>query len=132
MRYLKILTVLSFCLLTASYASAQRVVVGLGVGAPVVAGPAYVGPAPVCAYGYYPNPPYACAPVGFYGPRWFVGGVFIGAGPWYHGPYFRPGFGRPVWGPGPRPFVRGPVYVGRGHEVGEFHGGAGFHGGYRR
>ena len=31
-----------------------------------------VGVAPVCPYGYY-------------GPDWFLGGVFIGAGPWFHG-----------------------------------------------
>ena len=40
---------------------------------------------PVCPYGYYSYYPYACAPYGFYGPQWFVGGVFIGAGPWYTG-----------------------------------------------
>jgi len=45
-----------------------------------------VGPAPICPYGYYDVPPYACAPYGYYGPEWFVGGVFIGAGPWFHGP----------------------------------------------
>jgi hypothetical protein len=44
-----------------------------------------VGPAPVCPYGYYEVPPYNCAPDGYYGPEWFSGGVFIGAGPWYHG-----------------------------------------------
>jgi hypothetical protein len=44
-----------------------------------------VGVAPDCPYGYYDVPPYACAPVGYYGPEWFVGGVFIGAGPWFHG-----------------------------------------------
>lgn len=44
-----------------------------------------VGPAPVCPYGYYDYPPYGCAPYGYYGPEWFVGGVFVGAGPWYHG-----------------------------------------------
>jgi hypothetical protein len=45
-----------------------------------------VGAAPVCPYGYYDAPPYACAPYGYYGPEWFTGGVFIGAGPWFHGP----------------------------------------------
>src|SRR5579871_5508001 len=45
-----------------------------------------VGPAPVCPYGYYEVPPYNCAPYGYYGPEWFTGGVFIGAGPWFHGP----------------------------------------------
>jgi len=44
-----------------------------------------IGPAPVCPYGYYETPPYNCAPDGYYGPEWFTGGVFIGAGPWYHG-----------------------------------------------
>ncbi len=45
-----------------------------------------VGPPPDCPYGYYEQPPYTCAPDGYYGPEWFSGGVFIGAGPWYHGP----------------------------------------------
>ena len=40
-----------------------------------------IGPAPVCPYGYYEVPPYNCAPYGYYGPEWFSGGVFIGAGP---------------------------------------------------
>ncbi len=44
-----------------------------------------IGVAPVCPYGYYDYAPYACAPYGYYGPEWFSGGVFIGAGPWYHG-----------------------------------------------
>ena len=45
-----------------------------------------IGAAPVCPYGYYDVPPYDCAPYGYYGPEWFNGGVFIGAGPWFHGP----------------------------------------------
>ena len=45
-----------------------------------------VGVAPVCPYGYYDYAPYSCAPYGYYGPEWFTGGVFIGAGPWFHGP----------------------------------------------
>lgn len=44
-----------------------------------------VGQAPVCPYGYYNYSPYNCAPYGYYGPEWFNNGVFIGAGPWYHG-----------------------------------------------
>jgi hypothetical protein len=44
-----------------------------------------VGVAPDCPYGYYDTPPYACAPYGYYGPEWFSGGIFIGAGPWFHG-----------------------------------------------
>jgi hypothetical protein len=46
-----------------------------------------IGPPPVCPYGYYDVAPYACAPEGYYGPEWFVNGVFIGAGPWFHGPH---------------------------------------------
>jgi hypothetical protein len=44
-----------------------------------------VGVAPDCPYGYYDVPPYLCAPAGYYGPEWFNDGVFIGAGPWFHG-----------------------------------------------
>jgi hypothetical protein len=61
-----------------------------------------IGAAPVCPYGYYDYAPYACAPYGYYGPEWFTGGIFIGAGPWFHGPahfyghvdsHFDPRFG---------------------------------------
>jgi hypothetical protein len=45
-----------------------------------------IGPAPVCPYGYYDVPPYNCAPYGYYGPEWFANGIFIGTGPWFHGP----------------------------------------------
>src|ERR1700728_5373382 len=49
-----------------------------------------VGVAPDCPYGYYDVAPYNCAPAGYYGPEWFSGHVFIGAGPWFHGtPEFR-------------------------------------------
>lgn len=89
MRYLKVLALLAVCLVPVGFAQAQRVVVGIGVG-----GPAYYGPPPVCAYGYYPYYPYACAPYGYYGPEWFAGGVFIGAGPGFHGYYRRPGHWR--------------------------------------
>jgi hypothetical protein len=43
------------------------------------------GAEPGCPYGYYDFAPYPCAPYGYYGPEWFNGGVFIGAGPWFHG-----------------------------------------------
>ena len=127
MRYLRIVALLALCLGFASFANAQRVVVGVGVG------PAYLGPAPVCAYGYYPYYPYACAPYGYYGPDWFVGGVFIGAGPWYHGPYWNHGFyGRPgYYGHGwvGRGYGYGGGFRGGFHGGGEFHGGGGYHGG---
>jgi hypothetical protein len=45
-----------------------------------------IGVAPACPYGYYDVAPYGCAPAGYYGPEWFTGDVFIGAGPWFHGP----------------------------------------------
>jgi hypothetical protein len=45
-----------------------------------------IGAAPDCPYGYYDAAPYSCAPYGYYGPEWFTGGVFIGAGQWFHGP----------------------------------------------
>jgi hypothetical protein len=44
-----------------------------------------VGVAPECPYGYYDVAPYDCAPSGYYGPEWFTGDVFVGAGPWFHG-----------------------------------------------
>ena len=67
------LTLLSFgFLLTACHHAHVAVAVG--------------GVAPICPYGYYETPPYNCAPDGYYGPEWFPGGVFIGAGPYYHGP----------------------------------------------
>jgi len=44
-----------------------------------------IGVEPVCPYGYFDYAPYGCAPYGYYGPDWFVGGFFVGAGPWYHG-----------------------------------------------
>jgi hypothetical protein len=45
-----------------------------------------IGAAPDCPYGYYDTTPYGCAPYGYYGPEWFTGGAFVGAGPWFHGP----------------------------------------------
>jgi hypothetical protein len=44
-----------------------------------------IGEPPACPYGYYEGTPYNCAPDGYYGPEWFSGGLFIGAGPWFHG-----------------------------------------------
>lgn len=100
-----------------------------------------IGPAPECPYGYYDVPPYDCAPYGYYGSEWFTGGVFIGVGPWFHGPegfrghvdnHFHPEHGytgpRPAHGERPDP-ARPPGHVehfkgnevrdGRGHAVGK-------------
>lgn len=100
-----------------------------------------IGVAPVCPYGYYDVPPYNCAPYGYYGPEWFVGGVFIGAGPWFHGPegfhghvnnHFHPdhGYHGPLPARGDRPepgkrldkvahFKGNEVRDGHGHVVGK-------------
>lgn len=82
-----------------AYSQAQ-VSVGIGVGpVGIGVGPAYVGAPPVCSHGYYGYYPYACAPYGYYGPDWFVGGIFVGAGPWFHGRLARPlGMGQWVAG----------------------------------
>jgi hypothetical protein len=66
---------LGVCLTTAPKAAAAQVSVNVNL-----------GPAPDCPYGYYDVAPYGCAPYGYYGPEWFVGGAFVGAGPWFHGP----------------------------------------------
>ena len=65
-------------------------VVGIGLTATAPAAKAAdvginIGVAPNCPYGYYDTAPYGCAPYGYYGPEWFTGGIFIGAGPWFHG-----------------------------------------------
>lgn len=69
-------------LLLVPFAATARaqVSVGVGIGPAVVPAPAYYGP-PDCSWGYFSYYPYACAPYGYYGPSWFTGGVFIGAGP---------------------------------------------------
>jgi hypothetical protein len=69
-------------------ALAALMALGIGAGVPTTQAQVTVsvGPPPVCPYGYYDFAPYACAPYGYYGPDWFANGVFIGVGPWYHGP----------------------------------------------
>ena len=88
-----------------------------------------IGAAPVCPYGYFNYAPYQCAPFGYYGPEWFQGGIFIGAGPWFAGPVgFRGYYNRAF---DPRFGYRGP-FPGRGEHPDwgrhagwerEFHGG---------
>jgi len=75
MRCLKYLALIAVLIIPAGFVHSQ-VAVGVGFGP----GYGYVGGPPVCRYGYYDYYPYACAPYGYYGPDWFVGGVFIGAG----------------------------------------------------
>ena len=135
MKYLRYLALVGLLMLPLAYSQAQvRVGVGIGFGPGYVAGP------PVSTYGYYDYYPYACAPYGYYGPSWFVNGIFIGAGPWYHGwghPYYGRGYyGRGYYGRGyvGRPY-EGHGFVGRGFEgrgpARGFHGGGSFHGGRR-
>jgi hypothetical protein len=115
-----------------------------------------IGVAPACPYGYFDYAPYDCAPYGYYGPDWFNGGVFIGAGPWFHGPHgfyghvdnrFDPHYGYhgPLPGRGDRAFDHfhgneardGQGHIGNaGHDFHGEHGlpgghgdGGGFHGG---
>jgi len=115
-----------------------------------------IGAAPVCPYGYFDYPPYQCAPYGYYGPDWFVGGVFVGAGPWFHGRHGFYGHVDNRWDPhygyhgplperGERPFEHFHANEARdghgniGHADHDFHGehSAGFaghggeHGGHR-
>ena len=66
----------TIALCAATALAPAQISVGIGVGGP-----------PVCPYGYYDYAPYNCSPYGYYGPDWFNGGVFIGAGPWFHGPH---------------------------------------------
>jgi len=129
MRYLKYFALLGLLVFAVAGTAHAQVAVGVRVGPVGVA----LGAPPVCPYGYYGYYPYACAPYGYYGASWFVNGVFIGAGPWYHrywGPRY---YGGPVYGhpgywarPGYRP---APVY-----HAPVAHGfvGGGFHGGFRR
>src|ERR1700735_5566665 len=74
----------------AATAANAQVAVGVGIGPAVVAAPVDYGP-PSCEWGYYSYYPYACAPYGYYGPGWFSGGIFLGAGPWFRGGYGFPG-----------------------------------------
>ncbi|MGC0774126.1 MAG: hypothetical protein WB543_14430, partial [Candidatus Acidiferrum sp.] len=95
MRYLRYLALFAICALPAALPSQAQVSVGVGVGyGPGYYDDGYDDAPPVCVYGYYSYYPYACAPYGYYGPDWFYDGVFIGAGPWFHG--FRGGY----WGRG--------------------------------
>jgi hypothetical protein len=96
------LSAMTAVLLSVNHVAPAQISVGIGV-------------APICPYGYYDYGSYDCAPYGYYGPDWFVGGAFIGAGPWYHGPrgFYghvdnrydpRNGYHGPVPDRGARPF----------------------------
>jgi hypothetical protein len=75
LKYFALAAVAGICLTAAVPKAQAQVSVAVNLGA-----------APDCPYGYYDYAPYACSPYGYYGPEWFSGGAFIGAGSWFHGP----------------------------------------------
>jgi hypothetical protein len=103
MRYLKYLALLAVLAAFCAIPSQAQVSIGVQIG------PSYgfYNVPPVCPYGYYPDYPFGCAPYGYWGPEWFVDGVFIGAGPWYHFYYVHPALYRRWYGPGFVYFPRG-------------------------
>jgi hypothetical protein len=129
-KYLALVAVAGICLMATASKMQAQVSVGVNIGV-----------APDCPYGYYDTAPYGCAPYGYYGPEWFTGGVFIGAGPWFHGPAdfhghvnnrFHPDHGykgpAPKVGDKPEPskpldkvahFKSNEVRDGRGHATGK-------------
>jgi hypothetical protein len=100
-----------------------------------------IGVPPVCPYGYFAYAPYDCAPYGYYGPDWFTGGIFIGAGPWFRGSHgfyghvderYDPhhGYHGPVPTRGEQPFSgfhAGSAYDGHGNPGNPGHDGGGEH-----
>jgi len=132
-----VLSAFAVAMLIPSSAGRSQVYVGIG------------GGPPVCPYGYFDYAPYDCAPYGYYGPDWFIGGLFIGAGPWFHGPrgFYghvdnrydpRHGYHGPFPDHGARPFYHfqgneardGRGNVGNaGHDAGGEHALPGYHGG---
>ena len=131
-KYLVLTAVAGICLTVAAPKMQAQVSVDVNVGV-----------APDCPYGYYDAAPYGCAPYGYYGPEWFTGGVFVGAGPWFHGPdtfqghvnnRYHPehGYKGPAPHPGDKPEASKPVDKvanfkgnevrdGRGHVAGAKH-----------
>ena len=87
---------LAIALLCCAHTASAQISVGVNL-----------GPAPGCPYGYFDYTPYDCAPYGYYGPDWFNGGIFIGAGPWFRGPHGF--FGHVDNRYDPRQGYRGPV-----------------------
>jgi hypothetical protein len=133
-------TVLLILAVAAPAHAPAQISIGIGIGAP-----------PVCPYGYFDYAPYDCAPYGYYGPDWYQGGMFIGAGPWFHGPRgfyghvdnrYDPHYGYrgPFPDRGDRPFYHfhgnegrdGRGHIGDGdHNMDGEHALPGYRGGYR-
>jgi hypothetical protein len=96
MRHLKYLALLVALIALAAAPSQAQVSVRVHIGPDY----GYYHVPPACPYGYYPDYPFGCAPYGYWGPEYFVNGVFIGAGPWYRFYYVHPAFYRRWYGPG--------------------------------
>jgi hypothetical protein len=110
-RYLKSLALFLVLLALPALHSQAQVAIRVGVNI----GPSYgvYHAPPVCEWGFYPTYPFGCAPYGYYGPEWFVNGVFIGAGPWHNFYYVRPTYYRPY-------YFRSVWYVNRFHDRDRF------------
>ena len=142
-KYLALIAVAGFFFMVTAPKIAAQVSIGVNLGG------VGVGVEPVCPYGYYDYAPHDCAPYGYYGPDWFVGGVFLGAGPWFHGPrgFFghvdnrydaHYGYHGPLPGRGEAPFNHfhgneardGRGHIGpAGHDAGNEHALPGYRGG---
>ena len=137
MKYLRYVALLAVCIFGAGYSRPQNAD-DYGYGDYSYDDYSYddysYAPSPVCNYGYYAYPPYACAPYGYWGPDFFVDGVFIGAGPWFPGWYGRGYYSRSGYGGygGGRGGYSGGggEYGGRGNFAGGRSGYAAGHGGY--
>jgi hypothetical protein len=111
MSHLKTLafSVLALALFAGAHRASAQVSIGINI-----------GPAPVCPYGYFDYAPYNCAPYGYYGPDWFADGIFLGAGPWFHGPHGF--FGHVDNRYDPHHGYRGPVPQRGEEQFNHFHG----------
>ncbi len=130
MAHRKILTLSALCIALLAHPLAAHAQVSIGIGVE-----------PGCPYGYYDYAPYNCSPYGYYGPDWFSGGLFIGAGPWFHGRrgFYghvdnrydpRHGYAGPTPGRGDRPFNHfqaNEARDGQGHVGNASHNGGGEH-----
>lgn len=92
-RYSKYLALLVAIFALSAVHSQAQVSIGVQIG------PTYgiYNAPPVCEYGFYPTYPFGCAPYGYWGPSYFVNGVFIGVGPWNNFYFTHPTYYRPFY-----------------------------------
>ena len=87
-----------------------------------------IGVQPVCSYGYYGYAPYACAPMGYYGPGYLYNGIFLGMGPWGGWGYSHGWGGHRFNGEGGGSYHGGPGRVAyHANGGGAVRGGGGYH-----